>query len=138
MKRRLRVYIAGPMTCGTAGSFNMEKIHEAIEAHFTLIELGFVPHCPQLTVFCELMQPHRISYEQWLKLDMNYIADSDVVLRIPGLSPGAERECEYAEALCKPVVVGLDNFLCWYNSMGERQHPFAEALDEASVANSIA
>lgn len=137
MKRRLRVYIAGPMTGGTGKNYNIEKIHEAIKVHLTLIELGFVSHCPQLTIFCEFMQPNRISYDQWLELDMNYIDDSDIVLRIPGPSPGADRECKCAKALCKPVVVGLDNFLCWYTSTGKRQHPFKEVPYEAPVADSI-
>ena len=130
MKRPLRVYIAGPMTGGTAGNFNMEKIHEAIEAHFTLIELGFVPHCPQLTVFCELMQPNRISYEQWLDLDINYINDCDIVLRIPGLSPGAERECKYARSRGKTVVDSLAGVLEYRSSR--------EVCNESPVTNSIA
>lgn len=111
MEKRTRVYIAGPMTSGSKNHFNMAKIREAIEAHFVLIELGFVPHCPHLTVFCELMQPGRISYEKWLELDRHYIDDADAVLRIPGVSPGADRECKYARFLNKPVVEGLDTFL---------------------------
>ncbi|KKL49174.1 hypothetical protein LCGC14_2318140 [marine sediment metagenome] len=136
-ERRLRVYIAGPMTNGTGRNFNMEKIHEAIDAYFVLIDGGLVPHCPQLTVFCEFMKPNRISYEQWMKLDAAYIDDSDVVLRIPGPSAGADKECKYALSRGKPVVVGLDNFLCWYDSTGMRQHPFVEAPNETTVANSV-
>lgn len=114
MARRTRVYIAGPMTNGTKDHFNMVKIHEAIEAYFCLIEHRFVPHCPHLTVFCELMHPHRILYEHWLQLDKSYIDDADVVLRIPGPSEGADRECAYAEETDKPVVTGLGNFLMKY------------------------
>lgn len=113
-ERKLRVYIAGPMTGGTGHSFNMKKINEAIQAYFTLITLGYVPHCPHLTVFCEFMQPDRISYEQWLTLDRNYIEDSDVVLRIEGISPGSDRECDYAKSRGIPVVYGLGNFLVQY------------------------
>lgn len=114
--RRLRVYIAGPMTNGTKDHFNMSKIHEAIEANFCLIENGFVPHCPHLTVFCELMNPHRISYEQWLDLDKRYIDDCDVVLRIPGDSKGADRECSYAIDHEKHVIHGLRRFLSIYKT----------------------
>lgn len=109
-ERKTRVYIAGPMTNGTKNCFNMPAIHDAIRAYFTLIEWGFVPHCPHLTVFCEFMDPHRISYEQWLELDKNYIDDCDVVLRIPGDSKGADKECKYARYLNKPVVVGVAAF----------------------------
>jgi hypothetical protein len=118
------------MTNGTAGSFNMERIHKAIEAYFDLIEQDFVPYCPQLSVFCEFMQPNRIPYEQWLELDMGYIDDSDVVLRIPGPSPGADRECKYAHSKGKPVVNNLAGVLEYRNSR--------EACNETSVTNSIA
>lgn len=110
-RRKLRVYIAGPMTGGTKGFFNMGKIHEAIEAYFKLIQWGFVPHCPHLSVFCEFMNPDRIKYEEWLELDRNYIDDSDIVLRIPGASPGADQECDYARLQGKTVVEGINTFL---------------------------
>jgi hypothetical protein len=110
-KRKLRVYIAGPMTGGTKGFFNMKKIHEAIEVYFQLIRLGYVPHCPHLTVFCEFMKPNQVSYEQWLELDKNYIDDSDVVLRIPGTSPGADRECTYARGKGMSVYDGIHALL---------------------------
>jgi len=122
-KRRLRVYIAGPMTNGTKDNFNMPKIHEAIEAYFRLIEEGFVPHCPHLTVFCELMHPHRIEYEQWLELDKSYIDDADVVLRIPGASRGANRECEYARSKGVDVRSGLSYFLETYPNCYTRRCP---------------
>ncbi len=76
----------------------------------TTIEEGFVPHCPHLTVFCEFMEPDRIPYEKWLELDKNYIDNSDAVLRIPGHSPGADRECEYALSKGIPVFQGINQF----------------------------
>lgn len=106
--RRTTIYVAGPMTNGTGGSFNMEKIHEAIEMFFRLIELGYAPHCPHLTVFCEFMDPHRIPYETWLDLDMTYVELSDVVFRIPGESKGADREVAFARHKGVPVVHSLE------------------------------
>jgi hypothetical protein len=108
---RPTVYIAGPMTNGTGRAFNMEKINEAIEAFFCLIELGYAPHCPHLTVFCEFMQPHRIPYEGWLDLDMTYVRHSDAVLRIPGDSKGADREVAYARTLGKPVFTSIQELV---------------------------
>ena len=105
--RRPTVYIAGPMTNGTGNCFNMKKVHEAIDTFFKLIEAGYAPHCPHLTVFCEFMEPHRISYESWLDLDMTYVAASDVVFRITGDSSGADREVAYAVSLGIPVVYTL-------------------------------
>ncbi len=116
-KRKMRVYIAGPMTGGSRGFFNMKKIHEAIEAYFTLIEWGFVPHCPHLTVFCEFMKPDKVSYEEWLELDRSYIDDCDVVLRIEGHSPGADKECAYARSQGKPTIMGLSKFAFIYKPL---------------------
>ena len=117
---RPTVYIAGPMTNGTGGSFNMEKIHEAIEVFFRLIELGYAPHCPHLTVFCEFMQPHRIKYEQWISLDMTYVEQSDAVFRVPGDSKGADREVVFATAQGVPVV-GSFEALAALNLLAETQ-----------------
>ena len=106
-----RVYIAAPMTNGTGRYFDIAKIHEAIEAYFVLVEAGFAPHCPQLTVFAEFMQPDRITYEQWLALDKAYIEDSDLILRITGPSTGADRECQYALHLGKPIYYSVTDLL---------------------------
>jgi hypothetical protein len=95
------------MTNGSKNSFNMESIHDAIEIHFKLIELGYAPHCPHLTVFCELMAPHRILYETWLDLDMTYIELADVVYRLPGESKGADEEVAFAISKHIPVVRSL-------------------------------
>lgn len=113
-RNRVRVYIAGPMTNGSGLSFNMTKIHDAIDTYLILIKLGFVPHCPQLTVFAEFMLPNNVSYEQWLELDRCYIDDADIVLRLEGDSKGADKECEYAKHFGKPVIYGLANFLLDY------------------------
>ena len=107
--RRTTVYVAGPMTGGTGNKFDMAKIHEAIEMFFRLIELGYAPHCPHLTVFCEFMEPHRIPYEDWLDLDMTYVEMSDVVMRIPGESKGADREVAFAVSKGIPVVHSLED-----------------------------
>ncbi len=106
--RPLRVYIAGPMTNGDGKSFDMSKINKAVETYCKLIEQGFLPHCPQLTVFCEFLHPGRISYETWMALDEEYINNSDLVLRLPGASKGADRECHHAKTRGINVIYGLD------------------------------
>ena len=114
VERRIRVYIAGPMTNGGTG-YDMKGITSAIGVYMRLIEHGFVPHCPQLTMFCDFLTPGRISYVQWLELDQCYIDDSDVVLRMPGESKGADRECQYAKDNGIPVIEGVGLFLSKHN-----------------------
>lgn len=41
--------------------------------------------------------------EEWLHLDAEYIKRADAVYRISGESPGADRECEFAEGIGIPV-----------------------------------
>ncbi|KKM66927.1 hypothetical protein LCGC14_1476270 [marine sediment metagenome] len=111
---KLRVYIAGPMTNGDGNTYNPEKIREALEAYSLLIRYGFLPFCPQLSLIHAMMLPQDVSYAEWLEHDFSWIDICDVVLRIPGPSKGADRECEYAEGLGIRVVEGLDNFLTAY------------------------
>ena len=105
-ERRIRVYIAGPMSNGGAG-YDLERINDAIRVHLRLINDGFVPHCPQLTMFCELMFPGTVSYTEWMALDRNYIDDCDIVLRLPGESKGADNEVQYAQSRSKTVYYSL-------------------------------
>ncbi|KKN80422.1 hypothetical protein LCGC14_0330150 [marine sediment metagenome] len=112
-RRRIRVYIAGTMTNGGKG-YDMKSITDAIKVYIKLIEMGFVPHCPQLTMFCDFVDPGRITHAQWLELDKNYIDDCDVVLRMPGESVGADIECAYAISRVISISWGIDEFLAGY------------------------
>jgi hypothetical protein len=106
--RKTTIYVAGPMTNGSAHHYNLAKIHEAIEVSLRLIELGYAPYCPHLSVFYELMNPNRIPYATWLELDRTYINLSDVVFRVSGPSVGADREVALARSLGIPVVHSFD------------------------------
>ncbi len=114
-RRRIRVYIAGPMTNGGKG-YDMKSVTDAIKVYLRLVELGFVPYCPQFTMFCDFLEPGRVPYESWLELDHCYIDDCDAILRMPGESKGADRECEYAEACGTPVFTGIGEFLAEYKN----------------------
>jgi hypothetical protein len=43
------------------------------------------------------------SYEVWINQDMEWLAKCDVVLRLPGISSGADKETALAEELGIPV-----------------------------------
>lgn len=95
----------------------MKKINEAIRVYLILIQGGFVPHCPQLTVFADFLSPGMIDYEQWLELDRCYIDDADVVLRLEGASVGADRETAYAKSVGKPVVHSVGSLFLKYKEI---------------------
>lgn len=109
--RKLRVYIAGPMTNGTGKNYDLEKIREAMGAYGLLIRHGFLPFCPQLSLAQEMMLPGNVTYDEWLEHDLAWIDVCDVVLQIPGPSKGADTECVYARAKGIPVFEGLSHFM---------------------------
>lgn len=96
--RRTRVYIAGPYTGGDVA----QNVARAMDVADELLSAGFAPFCPHLSHFLHLHHPHE--YETWMDLDMAWLAACDVVLRLPGVSPGADREVAEAHEIGIPVV----------------------------------
>lgn len=93
-----RIYIAGPYTVGDVGV----NVRKAIEVADRLRFLGGVPHVPHLNHLWHLAFPH--DYEYWMALDMDWLAVCDWIVRIPGESPGADREEVFAKARGIPVL----------------------------------
>lgn len=100
--RRLRVYIAGPYTKGDT----ILNIREAILAGEKLRARGFCPFIPHLTAFWHIIAPS--PYDEWLDLDNQWIPCCDVLLRIPGLSSGANKEVALARSLSMMVYTDIN------------------------------
>lgn len=100
--RRTRVYVAGPYSGGDVA----QNVARAMDIADDLLRGGFAPFCPHLSHFLHLHHPH--DYETWMALDMAWLAACDVLVRIPGESPGADREVAEAEAIGIPVVILRD------------------------------
>lgn len=109
MKRRTKVYVAGRMTNGKGDGYDVISIRTAILVHNSLVEKGFAPFCPQLTLFAEVIQP--VEYEKWLGMDFEWVQVCDVLLRLPGESKGADQEVEYAKSRGIPVVYSVEELL---------------------------
>ena len=90
------VYLAGPITADP-----LAAPRQALEVFAPLRALGLVPFLPQLTVLAEMIQPR--GYEEWMGYDFDVIARCQALVRLPGESPGADREVEWAETLGLPV-----------------------------------
>ena len=88
----MRIYVAGPYTKGDVAV----NVRKAIEVATELLELGHTPFVPHLTHFWHLVSPQ--DYEVWTELDMAWLALCEAVLRLPGESEGADKECEWALA----------------------------------------
>jgi hypothetical protein len=61
---------------------------------------------PALSDPCSQANEH-ISHADWLDMDFSWIKVSDIVLRLPGESKGADMEVEYAERIGVPVVTSI-------------------------------
>lgn len=78
------------------------NVRAAMDAAEGLLRGGFAPYLPHLDHFWHLVHPH--DYETWLALDFAWLAACDVLVRLPGDSPGADREVAEAEHLGILVV----------------------------------
>lgn len=112
MEHRWTVYVAGPYSHGETA----DHVREAVLVGLTLAERGFRPFIPHLYHFAHLICPH--DYEWWMALDLSWLEACDCVLRLPGHSPGADREVERAHSLGMPVYHGLPSL---YEAVGKAE-----------------
>lgn len=96
------VYVAGPLTTGNL----MENVHKAVLAGDRLMEAGYVPFIPHLSALHSMIVG-RADYEEWMKYDFFWVRKCDSLLRLPGVSSGADREVELATKLKKPVFYDI-------------------------------
>lgn len=104
----IRIYVAGPYSQGD----QVINVKKSIEATEELYRLGFNVFNPMLTHFHSIVYPRE--YEHWMKVDFDWIHQCDAILRLPGFSPGAERECKLADNLGKPVFDNIVDLEYWF------------------------
>jgi len=96
---RVYVYIAGPYSVGDLG----ENTHNAIHLMLQLVDMGMYPFCPHASaVVANIVSPR--GYKTWMPYDLGWLAKCDVLLRLPGESPGADVEVYEAGRLRIPVI----------------------------------
>jgi len=94
----MRIYLAGPYTLGDVAV----NVKTAMDAADTLIARGHAVFCPHLSHFLHLN--HSRPYQFWTKHDLAWLPVCDVLVRIPGMSHGADAEEVEARRLGIPVV----------------------------------
>lgn len=109
MTRRSLVYVAGQYTVGDT----RENVRLAITAADDLLVGGFAPYVPHLTFYWDRRFHH--DYETWLELDLCWLAKCDALLRLPGESPGADREVQFAVQNDIPVFHNLSTIVTHFN-----------------------
>lgn len=90
------VYVAGPYTTPDP----CENTHLAIAAANRISDVCW-PLIPHLSHFWHTMTPR--PYTFWTALDFVLLERCDALLRLPGESPGADAEVEFAETYGIPV-----------------------------------
>jgi hypothetical protein len=104
------VYVAGPIGLNDAG--RAQRVADALRVGEALRRAGLYPFVPHL-----LDEPWRAisehTYECWMRYDDAFLRASKAVYRMPGESPGADREVAVAEVLSIPVFYNLAALLEW-------------------------
>jgi hypothetical protein len=95
----LKVFVSGPLTQGDQA----DNVQRAIEAGIALYRHGFLPLIPHLNVAVEEVAGDAITYEHYMECDLAWLECADAVVRLPGHSPGGDREVERACSLGIPV-----------------------------------
>lgn len=112
----IHIYVAGPYSAGNSA----HNIREAVLAADTLLGLGYVPFVPHLHHFWDLIAPGE--YEQWMALDLAWLEQCNALLRLPGDSPGADREVEHARSLGMDVFNGIPALHLFYAAALAARH----------------
>lgn len=108
MTRPLRIYVAGPLGANDEG--RRARVDAAIGVGAELLKHGFAPFVPHLWAgACNA--DGLATYEEWMAYDFAFLDACDAVLRIPGPSPGADREVARAEAQGIPVLHSIHDLL---------------------------
>lgn len=102
-----RIYLASPYTTGDVAV----NVKVQLDAYNELLELGYAPFAPCMAHFNHMAHPQ--SYETWMKIDLEWLSVCDALLRLPGLSPGADREIKYAEEHKIPVFYSFQALNEW-------------------------
>ncbi len=103
MTPRPRVYIAGPISIGNQFHNCAKAIHVATD----VVRMGCAPYVPHLTCLWDMVNMS-LTYEDWLQMCFDWIPTCHALLRVPGESPGADKEVAFAMSLGIPVFYSVE------------------------------
>ena len=104
LKDRPTIYVAGPYS-----SDPVNGLRKAIAAADAIWAAGGAPYVPHLTLFWDIISSK--PRDEWLELDLIWLSRCDMLLRLPGKSPGADKEVIYAVRKGIPVHYSRDSCL---------------------------
>jgi hypothetical protein len=118
------IYVAGPVGPREGRE---KRVADAIAAADAIWRDGLWPYLPHLAHFWNELYEH--DYEQWMALDFAWLDICDALFRIPGVSPGADREVARAHAAGKPVFTDLGALSAWARGLSTPAAPETITVD---------
>jgi hypothetical protein len=76
-----------------------------------IIRAGAIPIIPHFSYYID--KYFEFPYEKWMEIDFQLILSCDCLYRIPGYSPGADREMTHADINKIPVCCSEVALLKW-------------------------
>jgi len=107
----IKVYIASPYTKGDIAV----NVKRQIDMADKLMDKGFAPFAPLYSHFQHMVHPR--PYEDWIKIDLEWVLACDALLRLSGESTGADDEVQYAHDNSIPVFFELTDLLLYYSKV---------------------
>ena len=111
-RRRLRVYLAGPISQGDV----LENVTNAIKLGKRMVKDGLAPYIPHFDSY--MFPGNDISWNAFLEWDLEWLPLCEAVFRITGESEGADKEVEVARELSIPVFYSYSQLLAFADDMG--------------------
>ena len=103
----MRVFIAGPMSSSGEPGPN---VHAAATAAAELLIAGHLPFVPHVTWFLHMVRPD-VDVALWREWDLAWLRTCDCLLRLTGVSRGADVEVEKAHELGIPVYTSIESLI---------------------------
>jgi len=98
----IKVYIASPYTKGDVAI----NVKNQIDIADVLMNRGYAPFVPLYSHFQHMAHPR--PYQDWIKIDLEWVLSCDCVLRLPGESSGADGEIAHAKKYHIPVYYSIE------------------------------
>lgn len=104
----IKVYIASPYTLGDV-AVNVKRQMDVAD---TLMNEGFAPFVPLYSHFQHMVHPR--PYQDWIKIDLEWVTVCDCMLRLDGKSSGADGEEKYAKELGMNIFYSVEELIKYY------------------------
>lgn len=105
--RDVVVFLSGPYSDNPTA-----RTLDAADLQHWLMDKGYIVFCPH-TAYHWLDQIRERTYEDWMRQCLAFVQKCDIVVRMPGVSPGSDRECSAAAKAGIPVLLGREGVIAW-------------------------